>query len=183
MTTLAACAARDELLVKSAVVPVAVDLSGRWQLQVHDRETIQRIDDAGMAAAGGLEKVVPVRQPKSGERPSSSKSGSLVYVFLETGQRLKVTQTDDGLFVSFDRSIVEEYRFGEKRVVAVGPVEADRVSGWEGESYVIETLDQDNNKMSESYHLSSDGNELIRSIRIAKNGDVQLDLQQIFDLL
>jgi hypothetical protein len=69
------------------------------------------------------------------------------------GTALKVTQTGSGLFFSFDRSVVEEYRFGENREVEVGAITAERVSGWEGRSYVIETLDKDGAKLIESWQL------------------------------
>ena len=60
----------------------------------------------------------------------------------ETGKSLKVTQTEHGFFVSLDRSVVEEFGFGENRIVTLGPIEAQRVSGWEGATYIVETLDE-----------------------------------------
>ena len=57
---------------------------------------------------------------------------ALAQVFLETGANVKLTQTDDGLFISYDRSVVEEYIFGEHRIATVGPISAERASGWRG---------------------------------------------------
>jgi hypothetical protein len=71
-----------------------------------------------------------------------------VYVFLETGAYLKVTQTAHALFVSFDRSVVEEFRFGESRIVSVGEVQAQRVTGWQGDSLTVETLDRNVMKLN-----------------------------------
>ena len=178
---LCGCSTKEELIAKSSIVPAGLDLSGQWVLA--DRETMKRIEDAGVEAAGGLEKIVP--EPKertqSDQRARSSNSGALVHVFLETGVRLKVTQTDSGLFISFDRSIVEEYRFGEKRVVSVGPVDADRVSGWEDDAYVIVTLDEDEAKMTERYSLGEDGRVLVRSIVITDGDEQRLAIEQLFD--
>ena len=139
------------------------------------------IREAEMEAAGGKEKLIriPERRPQeSRQRPTG---GTFVHVFLETGQSLKVTQTEYGLFISFDRAVVEEYRFGEKREVSVGPVVADRVSGWDGNTYSIETLDKDGAKMIETYRLHDDGRSLIRTIAIVNDGQMQLDIEQIFD--
>jgi hypothetical protein len=104
-----------------------------------------------------------------------------VHVFLEIGSALKITQTDDGLFFSFDRSVVEEYRFGENREVSVGPITARRVSGWEGAAYVIETLDDDGAKLMETWRLQREGGVLQRTIVIWKRSDKKLALEQIFD--
>jgi hypothetical protein len=158
-----------------------MDLSGQWVLRLADRETMQRIEDAGVEAAGGLEKIVPQQRTQSNQPARSSNSGALVHVFLETGVRLKITQTASGLFISFDRSVVEEYRFGEKRVVSVGPVDADRVSGWEEDAYVIVTLDKDEAKMTERYSLSENGRVLVRSIVITDGNEQRLAIEQLFD--
>jgi hypothetical protein len=85
---------------------------------------------------------------------------------MEKGRRLKLTQTEHGLFVSFNRSIVEEYRFGENRIVSVGEIEASRVSGWENDTYVIETLTDDGYKLVEHYGLENNGASLVRTVAI-----------------
>ena len=123
----------------------------------------------------------PKQQTQSDQPARSSNSGALVHVFLETGVRLKITQTVSGLFISFDRSVVEEYRFGEKRVISVGPVEADRVSGWEDDAYVIVTRDEDDAKMTERYFLSENGRVLVRSIVITDGDEQRLAIEQLFD--
>lgn len=108
------------------------------------------------------------------------RSEALVAVFIEHGQRLKVTQTDFALFISFDRSIVEEYRFGELRQINVGPVAAQRASGWEGGGYVIETLDADAMVLAERYRLSADGERLLRDLDIRRNERQFLSIRQVF---
>ena len=104
-----------------------------------------------------------------------------MHVFLETGKAVKITQTDFGLFISFDRAVVEEYRFGENREVSVGPISADRVSGWEGSSYVIETLDDNGAKLIEVYQLRDGGRSLQRKITIIDKKVTQLAIKQVFD--
>jgi len=175
------CAGREELAARSAIVPAGMELSGHWKLRIADQETMQRIDDAELAAAGGLESIVRGKRRQSGQRSLSPDSGALVHVFLEVGKELKITQTADGIFISFDRSIVEEYRFGEQRVISVGPIEADRASGWDNGAYVIETLDQAGAKLTEKYRLVDAGDELVRSISILHRGRQQLAIEQVFD--
>lgn len=119
------------------------------------------------------------RLQETGE-PASQSPDTLVQVFLEFGNSLKITQTDHGLFVSFDRAIVEEYRFGEQREISVGPIEAQRSSGWEGRSYVIETLDSDNVRLTERYRLDTRSAALLRVINIRRGDKQFLQQQQVF---
>ena len=148
---LAACGGGAELAPRPAAVPSGIDLSGDWVL----RET-------------------------SGTVPHSART-SLVYAFLESGQALKITQTPAGLFVSFDRSVVEEYRFGENREVSVGEVTAQRVSGWDGAAYVIETLDREGDRLVDTYRLESGGGSLSRSIAIWSGERRKLALEYVYD--
>lgn len=181
LAILSGCAAREQLIAKSADVPTGIDLSGQWRLRVDSLDTVERISEAEREAAGGEESILLLPEKKPQRSRQRSSAGALVHVFLETGSSLKVTQTLHGLFISFDRAIVEEYRFGEKREVTVGPLVADRVSGWEGESYIIETLDQDGAKMIETYRLSGEGRRMIRTILIIHKGRNQVDVEQVFD--
>ncbi|MCH7821316.1 MAG: hypothetical protein IIA07_04800 [Proteobacteria bacterium] len=179
LLAVAGCVAPESLMPKSAQVPAGIDLSGLWQLHDDSMDTVRRIDDAELAAAGGS---VPIStRSSSRDRKSNRASGTLVHVFLETGKSLKITQTTAGLFISFDRAIVEEYRFGENREISVGPVIADRVSGWEGRSYAIETLASDGAKLVESYRLDNGGQLLLRSILIRHKNEIQLSVEQVFD--
>jgi hypothetical protein len=173
---LAACAAPEPLPLKSAAVPAGVDLSGQWRLRTNSRDSNRQIHDAERKASGPGESLIP----GSSKNKSRRKSDDIqVHVFLETGESLKLTQTEHGLFVSFDRAIVEEYRFGEQRMVNVGPVAADRVSGWEDGAYVIETRDKEGAMLIESYRLDDD--TMIRMIRIVHKDDVELEVTQVFD--
>lgn len=172
---LAGCAGREVLAWRGNVAPDGVDFSGQWVLQDGGNDTIRRLREAEIAAAGGRDTIIsPGRRSRRG-------TSSLVYVFLESGRNLKVTQTQQGLFISFDRSIVEEYRFGELRPVSVGPVVADRSSGFEGSAYVIETLDSDGNRLLDRYELLDDGEVLLRQITVYKKKDVELSLVQKFE--
>ncbi len=177
---IAGCAAKEVLIPKSAVA-AGNDLTGQWQLREDSQTAAQRIRDAEFAAAGGDEPLAPRNNRNSSQSKRSDGGGASVHVFLETGRSLKITQTDFGLFVSFDRAVVEEYRFGENREVSVGPILADRVSGWEGSSYVIETLDNDGAKLVEAYRLQDGGRSLQRKIKIADKNVTQLSVEQIFD--
>ncbi len=152
---LAGCSSQEVLVAKSAAVPDGVDFSGQWRLRVADEEPIRR--------------------------QSRPKKGGTVHVFLEKGSNLKITQTEFGIFVSFDRAIVEEYRFGEYRSVNVGPIVASRVSGWEGDTYVIETLDKDGEKLIEKYRLEDNNSRLVRQIGIWFKDTRTTQIEQIFD--
>ncbi len=172
----AGCASREVLVRRSAVTPPGVDLSGQWTLHRDALDTNTQIAAAEREAAGGDDRLFEDPRKESRRR----RARSLVHVFLETGSNLKITQTRDGLFISFDRAIVEEYRFGEYGRVNVGPVEADRSSGWEDGAYVIETLDDDGAKLFERYRLVDDGRALSREIRVYRKDDIELSVEQRF---
>lgn len=169
------CAGREVLAWRGSVAPEGVNFTGQWVLQDANSDTMRRLRNAEISAAGGRDAILG-----SPRRPSREKA-SLVYVFLESGRKLKITQTQQGLFISFDRSIVEEYRFGEHRPISVGPVNADRSSGFEGAAYVIETLDMEGNRLLDRYELVDGGEFLLRHITVYKKHDVELSLVQRFE--
>lgn len=117
----------------------------------------------------------------SHNRERRKRSGMSAQVFLEYGESLKISQTDFGIFISYDRSIVEEYTFGENRLVTIGPIEANRVSGWEANAFVVETLDDDGTTLTESWHLENNDSVLVRNIRINKGEKEKFALRQVFD--
>ena len=171
---LAACGSGPVLLSKDARVPSGIDLSGYWALQLD-------ANSRARSRPAGEEKIVipPERYSRTARRPPDS--GPTVQVFLEYGDELKISQTDFGLFISYDRSVVEEYTFGENRVVEIGPIEARRVSGWEGTTFVVETLDDRGTILSEQWRLDGDGETLVRQIRISKGERETYAEKQTFD--
>ena len=174
MLILLGCASKLVLVPKSAVVPPGVDFSGQWLLRAADRPEAEGGRPPGMEP--------PLTEVKRRSRRSrSSRDSSSVHVFLETGRSLKITQTEHGFFVSLDRSIVEEFVFGENRSVTVGPIEAWRVSGWEGDAYVVETLDEQGALLRDEWRLDESGNVLLRDVSIVQREKVTLSLQQQFD--
>ena len=181
-----ACSSPEILESRPALVPAGVDLSGNWQIRREGSDSPRRIQEA-IRQTDGIRDRDMYRLPderSSGARSSRSSGrvkGGLVFVFLETGESLKVTQTADGLFISFDRSVVEEFRFGENRRISVGEVEAQRVTGWEGNELVVETLDRNRMKMTERFRLTEGGDVLRREITLrSKNGDEEV-VRQLFD--
>ena len=173
---LAACGSAPPLPAKSAAVPDGLDLSGDWQIRAASRETNQRIRDAERKAAGPGESLIPGKAKSSRGRNDDVQ----VHVFLESGSTLRISQTNFGLFISFDRAIVEEYRFGEQRMVNVGPIQAERVSGWEGGAYVVVTRDKEGTVLTESYRLQ-DADTLVRRVQITGDPLSALDVEQVFD--
>jgi hypothetical protein len=165
---LVGCASKEVLLIKDAAVPEGIDLSGLWQL---------REDSKNVNLFAGTESLLTAA-PRSRSRRSDD---ILVNVFIETGDSLKVTQTDFALFVVFDRAVVEEYQYGELREISIGQISAQRASGWDGLSYLIETLDDDGVKLTERYQLRNDGRVLERSVRVTRGTKLKVDAVQRFD--
>lgn len=174
LLVLAGCASREVLEPLPGEPPPGTDLSGTFELS-SDRGEIERRISAAIRATDGAGNRVVFRPPDAaatGDRRDSGRVNSgLVYVFLETGDTLKITQTASALFVSFDRAVVEEYRFGENREVRVGQAKAQRVSGWVDADYVIETLGRNGMKLTERYQLSADGDTLVRRMTFRSKAD------------
>lgn len=169
---------------KDAGVPVGVDLSGQWLVRQNaKRQPEPGVDEGIRIPTTGSQQRSRQGQGHggSGKSRGGHSGGSSVRVFLEFGQALKITQTYFGLFISYDRSVVEEYSFGENRTVTIGPIEATRVSGWDRQSFVVETLDDSGTVLYETWHLDEDGKVLIRDIRISKGEKDSFVHQQVFD--
>lgn len=185
---IAGCAANVEQLVPVRnAVPDDVDLSGRWRMQDDVAAMRERIDDAIRRTDGVDERDLlrgmtgtAARQDGRRRRSNGREAGGLVHVFLENDERLRVTQTDSGLFIAFGRSVVEEYRFGEARMVQTGGAAAQRVSGWDGRAYRIETLDRTGMKLTERYTLEASGNRLVREIRLRSADLATVSIVQTF---
>lgn len=172
-----ACASGPVLLARSAKVPDGVDFSGVWQLRMEPGAELLR-------RPGSDSRIVipPANKQRRVESRGSKRSkGSTVHVFLENGELLKISQTVDGLFISFDRAIVEEYTFGENRVISVGPIEAQRVSGWQEDVFVIETLDAQGTLLTESWYIDPANDLLIRDISVSEGDEKQFSARQRFE--
>lgn len=166
-TIMLGCSSQEVLEPLPANSANAVDFSGNWTL-LSDSAAERKIIDAAISGA--------VRGNNSRRRSGSGNGGNggLVQVFLETGSELKITQTDEGMFLSFDRSVVEEYRFGENRMISVGAIDAQRVSGWVDDRYVVRSLDKNGMQLTETIWLAGSGNILYREFlfRDDKNREV-----------
>ena len=179
---LAGCAAPEVLAPRDGTVPAGIDLSGNWTIQSSQREDQRRLREAIRKTDGIDDDELfrdSNRQSADPRRRSRGVKGGLVFVFLETGEALKVTQTPHALFISFDRAVVEEFRFGESRIVNVGEVQAQRVTGWEGEDLVVETLDRNGMKLTERFRLVAGGDVLERTITFrSKRGETESIVQR-----
>ena len=176
---LAACAPRPELPSRSAEVPAGADLSGIWRIRVEGGAPIAR--EGEQAQTIRMPKESSQQRPQQSRRRSTSESPD-IWIFLETGKRLRITQTSDGLFISFDRAVVEEYTFGENRTVSVGPIEAQRVSGWVGHELVLETMDKQGTVLTETWALEEGGSVLVRNMSVKKGDKLLFSARQVFDL-
>ncbi len=184
---LCACITPEVLLPKSAVVPAGVDFSGTWQIRPQSMRSQPGVNEA-IDRTDGVDNQTIMREminrqknARAGSRGSSGTKGGLVGVFLETGASLKIDQTLHGIFISFDRAVVEEFRFGENRPISIGQADAMRVSGWEGTSYVIETLGEKGMKLTDRYSLAADKQSMTRHITLRSKDKQEVTIVQEFD--
>ena len=143
----------------SSLAPPNVNLSGLWQLK-------EGQVSSHLFLKNSSSKEFNTYEFKDLSRKQNSLANSLIRLFFETGELLKITQTEFSLFISYDRSIVEEYSFGENRLILVGPIQARRVSGWKSNSFVVETLDESGTLLSEKWHIQNSDMNLVRDIQI-----------------
>jgi hypothetical protein len=182
---LAGCGAREVLVPRPGEPPPGVDFSGTWVLRADANAERRRLNEA-IARTDGVNERRIVRQVQEPGREGMIverrlETGGLVHVFLQHGKQLKITQTPTARSKLMKSAVVQEYRFGEHREVSVGPVIADRVSGWDGDAYVVETLDEDRMKLTERFELANGGERLLRTIVLrGKNGE-SVTLVQEFD--
>ena len=177
---IAGCAGREPLPPRAAGNPEQVDLTGLWELRggaprrVDEEQTI-RVPSA-------VRRSQPQPQSMVQRRYNESRPGrSSVHVFLTSGTTVKISQTDYALFISYDRAIVREFNFGENRMVNVGPIEAQRVSGWDGGTFVVETMDESGAVLTESWSLEEGGEALVREISITDGEETAHESRQVFD--
>jgi hypothetical protein len=182
------CGSRELLLPRSADNTGSVSFAGNWRMQQDRIAMARQINQAIRQTSGMREEVFRQRRSNSGNgnNPAGSSggrsrsSGGLVHVFLVNGATLKITQTPSAIFISFDRAVVEEFRFGEHREISTGQVVAQRVSGWDDASYIVETLDRNNMKLTERFSLSADGKVLTRLIVLRDKADREVSVLQTF---
>lgn len=167
------CDAGRVLISKQAAVPIGIDMTGFWQLR----------GKSGGPDAGAEEPFIIQSGSRRVQLARRNRNSSAIsaQVFLVFGSSLKISQTDFGLFISYDRSVVEEYTFGENREISIGPIEALRVSGWEGASFVVETLDDSGFTLIETWRLHNDDSVLVRDVRVNKRDKDHYTQQQIYD--
>ena len=181
------CASPEVLVPKSGIAPTGVDLSGQWE--IHPRSMLkQRHINEAIDRTDGVDNKTIMREIRNQQRDeqrgilrSGGTSGGLVHVFLKMGKSLKITQTPYALFISFDRAVVLEYRFGENRAVNIGEADAHRVSGWQGDTYVIETLGEKRMKLTDRYSLTDDNNRLVRRITLRSKNMEEFTIVQEFN--
>ena len=171
---LSACAGTPELVSRPGPAPAGVDFSGLWTLRGESGSPLAKALDA--------EQTIEVPRRSAARMPDRRRSEIAdVRVFLESGQELKISQTPYSLFIAFDRAIVEEFTFGENRVVEVGPIEAQRVSGWDGATFVVETMDRKGTLLTERWRFMGEGDTLLRELTIMKGGQLRLSTRQEFE--
>jgi len=178
---LAACAPSPELSSRSAANPANVDLSGRWQLREESGKPIVREGEQAQTIQMPRDSARETPQSEGRRARARRTTGLDVWIFIETGKRLRIAQTVDGLFIHFDRAVVEEYTFGENRTVSIGPIEAQRVSGWIGRVLVLETMDEQGALLTETWGLEEEGSVLVRDIVVIRGDKELFTTRQVFD--
>lgn len=175
LAVLSACATTEVLQSYSSTVPDSVDFSGTWVIRDGFSADQRRFDRA-------IQRIGNASDSKPADRQAKKKNrNGLVHVFLRMASSYKISQTRFALFFSLDRSVVQEFRFGENREVSIGEIVAQRTSGWDGTAYVVDTLDKRGMKLTERYWLNDQQNVLHREIKLRSRNNKTEILIQLFD--
>jgi hypothetical protein len=177
---LGSCAAPERLEPKSANPPAGVDLSGDWRFSGNFAATSREMELAIRVTDGIDERTLMQQIRLSGSRRSGG-TGGVAHLFIENAPNIRISQDRHALFVSFGRSVVEEYRYGELRMARIGEATAQRSSGWEGSDYVIETLDRERMKVTERYRLLDGGRTLERLLTFRGKAMNEVPVRQLFE--
>ena len=169
--TLTACSSAPSLPRPSSAFPEQLELAGTWQL------VDQQVDDRMRVGGPGL--IIPRSQRAAISVDYRKEPGMLARSFLERGRLLKITQLDTALLISFDRAIVEEYRYDELRIASIGPIRAQRSSGFRGEALEILTLDEDRALLSERWQIVA-GDRLQRRVSITRKDKTLLGIVETY---
>jgi|TARA_B110000438_G_scaffold38806_1_gene38617 hypothetical protein len=179
---LSSCASIEELDKYSNKNTSKTDLNGSW-------EFIGNFEDNKKSIASAVKKTNDViyqsikttgvfdRNNLSKVKPNSR---GVAHLFFENSKKIKITQTNYSLFINFNRSIVEEYSFGEVKKITLGNVIARRSSGWVNNSYRIETLDDYGMKITEEYKLTGSSNNLERMLIFRDRDLNEIRILQIY---
>ena len=179
---LSSCASIEELDKYSNKNTSKTDLNGSW-------EFIGNFEDNKKSIASAVKKTSDViyqsikttgvfdRNNLSKVKPNSR---GVAHLFFENSKKIKITQTNYSLFINFNRSIVEEYSFGEVKKITLGNVIARRSSGWVNNSYRIETLDDYGMKITEEYKLTGSSNNLERMLIFRDRDLNEISILQIY---
>lgn len=184
MLFLASCAKKELLQPYPVTIPGGVDLTGEWIINASSsasedaiRAVVEKLD--GVSTRSIVNNPYASSNPRRRMQPKQVRGG-LVDVFFDYAEQLKITQNEFALFISFNRSVVEEYRYGRLDRVNVGQVAAQQVAGWSGQAFVIETLDDSDMKLSERYFIDVRSGELVREITFRSHSHQQETLEQRF---
>jgi|TARA_B100001094_G_scaffold329_1_gene321 hypothetical protein len=156
----------------------AINMNGYWEYigdyNENEKQIISAIKDSSGVVYRAI-KTTGVFDGKSNEKVRKNSRG-VAHLFFENSKKIQITQTNYSIFINFDRSIVEEYSFGELKKIQLGNVSAMRSSGWVDKSYFIETLDAYGMKITEKYSLTANNNlERIIIFRDNKMNDVKIE--------
>jgi len=177
---LAACVAQETLLPKSPAPPVGIDLGGDWRM-TDDYAAISREIALAVRITDGIDERQLIQQIRKGGPGRAGDTGGVAHLFIENAPDIRITQARHALFISFGRSVVEEYRYGELRIARIGEATAQRSSGWEGDDYVIETLDRERMKVTERYRLLDGGRRLERLLTYRSRTMSEVPVRQVFE--
>ncbi|MEM1174529.1 MAG: hypothetical protein AAGI27_06925 [Pseudomonadota bacterium] len=172
LLALAGCASGLKLPSPSGAFPSEIEFEGDWR-RIESREEDRMEPDR---------LNLPTSREATARRSSGPKAkpGRKVRAFLEYGRQLRITQLDTALLISFDRSIVREYRYGEHRMTNVGPIVGERTTGFNGDVLEVITLDDAGGLMTESWRVKRSGRQLERRVTIIKGKRDLYELRETY---
>jgi len=181
---LSGCAAIEELEKHEVRPSPGIDLNGNWVFLGNFNENKKLITSVINKTNGVIYRGIKTTGLFDGKSSPKIKENSqgVAHLFFENTRKIKIIQTKYSLYINFDRSIVEEYSFGELKTIVLGNVKIKRSSGWvkNKDVYRIETLDEYGMKITEEYKVLANKEKLERLLIFRDKDLNEIRVTQIF---
>ena len=184
----------------------SVDLSGEWQLNTALSDDVQKVVQAQLRIMNermdrerGPQQMGPMRRPAEGMTRNTGGSTDELEEERDPGGMRKIRKQRDERFTSMveapalmsislqgTRFVVKHddtsdtYTAGSKSVVSFGRDVADRVSGWDGNEFIVSTRGVEGGSKEERYLLQPDG-RLALVTRLSGDRMPEIEIKRIYD--
>ena len=183
----------------SGTAPEGVDLSGTWELNPQLSEDTQGTiamalgkgrssrgaggrSGRGDGMRGGREKSGTGGRGGAGGGDRGNNLVQLANELSPATRKVAIEQSASALVVQYGDQRERQYIFGEETVAPVAGDDAEQISGWQDNQYVIQTETDNGSTVTERFTLSPDGERLMIALTLeSKQLSNPVTVTRVFD--